>query len=111
MPKFKMIALTRPVPGKEAEYHDWYQNVHLKELTGFDGIDSAQRYKLVAKLMGSDENEYLAIYDIECDDPMSVLGAIGQASAEGKMTQTDASDMGTTYTALFAEHDAPVLGK
>ena len=109
MAKFKMIALTTPVSGKEAEYHDWYQNTHLRQLTSFDGIDSAQRYKLVAKLMGSDTNEYLAIYDIECDDPMSVMGAIGEASAAGKLTQTEASDMATTYTALFEVFDEPVV--
>ena len=110
MAKFKMIALTTPVAGKEAEYHEWYQKVHLPQLCGFDGIDSAQRYKLVAKLMGADTNQYLAIYDIETDDPMKLLGAIGEASAAGKMTQTDASDMGTTYTALFEAFDDVVSG-
>jgi hypothetical protein len=107
--KFKMIALTTPVPGKEAEYHEWYQKTHFPQLTAFDGIDSAQRYKLTAKLMGSDTNQYLAIYDIETDDPMALMGAIGEASAAGKLTQTDASDMGTTYTALFEEFDEPVV--
>jgi len=108
--KFKMIALTTPVPGKEDEYHDWYQNVHLRELTGFDGIDSAQRFKLVAKMIGSDTNQYLAIYDIETDNAMALMGAIGEASAAGKMTQTDSSDMGTTYTALFEAFDEVVTG-
>jgi hypothetical protein len=108
--KFKMIALTTPVSGKEAEYHEWYQNVHLPQLVGFDGVDSAQRYKLVAKLMGADANQYLAVYDIETDDPMKLLGAMGEAGAAGKMTQTDASDMGTTYTALFEACDELVTG-
>jgi hypothetical protein len=107
--KFKMIALTTPVPGKEAEYHDWYQNKHLVELTSFfDDIKSAQRYKLTAKLMGSDNNQYLAVYDIESDDPMKLMGEIGEASAAGKLTQSDASDMGTTYTALFEAFDEVV---
>jgi hypothetical protein len=30
-----------------------------------------------SKLMGSDTNPWLAIYDIECDNPMAFLGAIG----------------------------------
>ncbi len=108
MAKFKMIALTTPVPGKEAEYHDWYNTRHLVELTSlFDGIDSAQRYKLTAKLMGADTNQYLAIYDIETDDPMKLLGAIGEASASGKLTRSEASDIGTTYTALFEAFGEP----
>ncbi|MEO5586637.1 MAG: hypothetical protein ABIQ81_02980 [Novosphingobium sp.] len=103
MPKFKLVALSTPVAGKEDEFHDWYQNVHLPQIVGLPGGQGAQRYQLVAKLMGGDPNQYLAIYDIECDDPMSFLGALGQASAEGKLTQTAANDMGSIYTALFSE--------
>lgn len=111
MAKFKMIALTTPVPGKEAEYHDWYQNVHLPELCTIAGLTGGQRYKLVTKFIGSDTNQYLAIYDIECDDPMTFLGAMGEAATGGKLTQSDASDMGTTYTAFFSEHGERVEAK
>ena len=103
MPKLKLVALTRPKPGREEEYHDWYNNTHLPELINKFGMAGAQRYKLVAKLMGSDENEYMAIYDIEADDPMALLGAMGQAAQAGEMTQSDSQDMGTCYTALFTE--------
>lgn len=103
MAKFKLVALSTPIAGKEAEFHEWYNTKHLPEIVGLPGGVGAQRYKLVAKLTGADVNEYMAIYDIECDDPMQFLGALGQASAEGKMTRTDANDMGTVYTALFAE--------
>ena len=111
MAKFKMIALTTPVAGKEDAFHDWYQNTHLPELVAMPGMTGAQRYQLVAKLMGSDTNPWLAIYDIECDDPMAFLGAVGQASASGKMTPSDASDMATTYTALFTEYGERVTPK
>jgi hypothetical protein len=109
MPSCKLVALTRPLPGREGDYHDWYQNTHLPELVNMFKMKGAQRYKLVAKLMGADENEVLAIYDIECDDPMALLGEMGQAAASGRMTQSDASDMGTTYTALFQEYDKRVV--
>ena len=111
MPKFKLIALTRPVAGKEAEYHEWYQTKHLPELTALPGCLGAQRYELVAKLQGEIPNEYLAIYDIECDDPMTFLGAVGKASASGEMTPTDASDMAAGYTALFTEYGPRVEAK
>ncbi len=111
MAKFKMIALTTPLPGKEAEFHDWYQNTHLHELVSFAGMQGAQRYQLVAKLMGSDSNPWLAIYDIECDDPMAFLGAVGEAAASGKMTPATFQDMATTYTALFSEYGERVVPK
>ena len=109
MPSCKLVALTRPLPGREADYHDWYQNVHLPELVNTFKMKGAQRYKLVAKLMGADEKECLAIYGIECDDAAALRGEMGQADASGKMTQSDASDMGTTYTALFQEYAPRVV--
>lgn len=109
MPSCKLVALTRPLPGREDDYHDWYQNVHLPELVNLFKMKGAQRYKLVAKLMGADENEFLAIYDVECDDPFALLGEMGQAAGSGRMTQSDASDAGTTYTALFQEYDERVV--
>ena len=111
MAKFKMIALTTPVAGMEAEFNEWYQNIHLPELTAIAGMTGAQRYKLVTKLMGSDTNPWLAIYDIECDDPMAFLGAMGEAATSGKLTQGTASDQATTYTALFSEYGERVLAK
>ena len=32
MRRYKMITLSNPTAGREAEYNDWYQNVHLKDL-------------------------------------------------------------------------------
>ena len=110
MAKCKLIALTTPLPGKEAEFHDWYQNKHLPELVAL-GMQGAQRYKLVTKMIGADTNQWLAIYDIECDDPMAFLGAMGEAAASGKMTPPTTQDMATTYTALFTEHGERVVPK
>ena len=103
MAKFKLVVLSSPVAGKDGEFHDWYQNHHLPEIVALPGGVGAQRYKLVARLIGADTNQYLAIYDIECDDPRAFLGAMGKAAADGTFTQTDANDMGVVYTALFEE--------
>ena len=111
MPKCKLVALTTPHPGREAEFHDWYQNIHLPEILSLPGGVSAQRYQLVAKLMGAVPNQWLAIYDFECEDPAAFLGAMGQAAGSGKLTQTDTQDMSTTYTAFFVEHGDEVVAK
>lgn len=105
MPKVKLIALTTPLPGKEAEFNDWYQNAHLPEVTSIPGFQGAQRFKLVAKLMGDDNNQYLAIYDAEVDDPGALLAGMGELAQSGKMTPPIYQDMATTYTAFFVECD------
>lgn len=104
MPRFKMIALTRAQEGREDEFNDWYQNHHLPEICQFEGVLGAQRYKQVAALQGGDDRNYLAVYDIETDDLGAVLGAIGKAGAEGKLTQSDAGDRARSYTVIFTEH-------
>jgi hypothetical protein len=111
MRKFKLVALTTPVAGKEAEFNAWYQNRHLPEMVSFAGVKGAQRYKLTTKMMGADTNPWLAIYDLEVDDPMAFLGAVGEAAATGKLTQSDASDPAPLYTALFEEYGERVLPK
>jgi len=105
MAKCKLVALTTPLPGKEAEFHDWYQNTHLGQVLSIPGFQGAQRFKLVAKLMGADTNQFLAIYDAEADDPGALLAKMGEFAQSGKMTPATTQDMATTYTALFTECD------
>ena len=111
MPRYKMIALTRPQPGRDDEFNEWYQNVHLVELCTMPGVTGAQRYKLAAPLQGYDERPYLAVYDIECDDIRQTLGAIGAASASGQMTPCDAADSANSYTVVFEEFGERVVAK
>lgn len=103
MAKCKLVALTTPLPGKEAEFNDWYQNTHLPEIIAIPGFQGAQRFKLVAKMMGADDNQYLAIYDAESDDPGALMAAMGAMAQSGKMTPPIYQDMATTYTSLFVE--------
>ncbi len=103
MPQCRLIALTTPQPGREQEYHDWYNNVHLPELVNLFNMNGAQRFELVAKLMGADTNQFLAIYEFESDNPAADLAKMGEAAQSGKLTPSDAQDMNTTYTALFTE--------
>jgi hypothetical protein len=97
----KLIALTTPIPGKEQEYHDWYNNVHLPEIVNGLGMQGAQRFELVARMMGSDTNTFLAIYDLETDEPESFMAKMGAFAQSGKMTPGTATDSAAGYTAFF----------
>ncbi len=110
MPKFKLVALTTPVPGKEAEFQDWYQNTHIPEvLSVHPGMQQAQRYSLVAKMLGESSYQHMAIYELECDNPLGFLEALKSAGARGELTRSDSSNRATTYAAIFEEHDQPVF--
>lgn len=97
----KLIALTTPIAGKEQEYHDWYNNVHIPEIVNGLGLQGAQRYELVAKMIGADTNTFLAIYDVETDDPEGFMGRMGEFAMSGKMTPGTATDQAAGYSAFF----------
>jgi len=107
MPKYKMIALTKPVEGKEAEYHEWYNNVHLPEICAMPGVTGAQRYKLAVPLQNFDDRPFLAVYDIETDNIMETLGGF----QTNPTTQSDASDSAGAYTVIFEEFGERVNAK
>lgn len=101
MPHCKLIALTTPKPGREQDYHDWYNDVHLPELVNGLGLQGAQRFELVTKMQGADTNQYMAIYDVETDDPEGFMAKMGAFAQSGQMTPGDATDSAAGYTAFF----------
>lgn len=103
MPRFKMVALTNPVEGREDDYNDWYQNVHLPEVLSYKGMLSARRYKAAVPLQAPVSYGFLAIYDIETDDLGGLLQRIGADTAAGRNTTTDAADTANAYTVIFNE--------
>ena len=92
MPRYKMITLTRPVPGREGDYNHWYQDVHLPQVMGIPGLVEAQRFHVERVMAGDDGLPYAAIYEIETDDIDAVLGAINAGMTSGELTMTDAVD-------------------
>ena len=44
-----LFVFTDPVEGKEEEYNDWYNNVHLAEVCQVEGFLSAQRFESIRR--------------------------------------------------------------
>ncbi|MFT3968563.1 MAG: hypothetical protein QM690_22070 [Sphingobium sp.] len=103
MPKFKMVALTNPVQGREDDFNDWYQNVHLPEVLSYKGMVSAQRYRVAVPLQAPVSYDYLCVYDIDTDDIGGILQRLGADSAAGRNTMSDAADTASAYTVIFNE--------
>lgn len=103
MPHYKMISLTAPVEGRDAEFNDWYDRVHMPEILSFPGVQSARRYRARTKIMGAQEWPYLAVYSIDTDDIDGLLGEFAAAGASGAMSRSDASDRSVGYSVIFEE--------
>jgi hypothetical protein len=91
MPRGIIYLETMPVSSdREAEYHKWYNDVHLAEIVSVDGIVSARRF---APTDGN--GPFIAIYEIDCDDLDAVVQRLGELGAGGKMSSLELLDMST----------------
>ena len=87
MPRHIIQVMTNPVPGKEAEFNDWYSNVHVQEVVQVPGFVSARRFKLAdAQMSGTHPYRYLAVYEVDTDDVGAALEALRQARAAFNMS-------------------------
>lgn len=94
MTTHRLIVFTEPVPGREAEYNEWYDTVHLKEVLQVEGFVAAQRFELSDAQVGPDAvppKRFLAIYEIEAE---SIEKALEQLNAGVSwMQMSDALDV------------------
>jgi hypothetical protein len=85
MPKGILVVESRPSsPEREAEYHAWYTETHLREVVGVDGFVSARRFAPVGE-----DGPSVAIYEIEADDLQAVVKALGEAVGRGDVEMSD----------------------
>lgn len=106
-----LLVLTNPADGREHEFNDWYDALHLPQaLEAIQGRVAAQRYRLTAaqrqdqwlaavpgRTAGDDERRpdqwlpwrYLALYELEGDDVAELQRADAEARAAEKLTPSD----------------------
>jgi hypothetical protein len=101
---FKYLVLTNPVKGREDEYNQWYDNVHLGDVLRVDGFVAAQRFKADPKVAADAPFQYMAVYDIEADDPQAVLEGLNARAGTPDMVLSDALDQSNVLAVVYEEH-------
>lgn len=105
MAKGILVVFSNPTsPEQEAEYNDWYGNVHVHDVTRVPGFVAATRYKYAQTQLipdGTPEYGYLAIYEVE-GDLADAAKALTEA-AGGGMQLNEALDMSKPPSAVFYE--------
>ena len=89
MPKGMLVVQSRPAdPEREDEYNDWYTNAHLPEVCAVPGFVGARRYRVRG---GADPStpEYVAIYDIDCDDLEAPLQELRARAGDSRVRMSD----------------------
>ena len=90
----RLVVFSEATEGREDEYNQWYNEVHLKDVLSVEGFVAAQRFELSPAQL-SDASaapaRFLAIYEIEAESLEAALAKL-QAGAE-RMDMSDAIDL------------------
>jgi hypothetical protein len=83
---------TKPVAGREREYHEWYDGQHLEDVRRVPGVVSAQRFDPAAAQQEGPDGSFLAVYEID-GDPDSVVGELTARFGTDEMPASGALDL------------------
>ena len=109
------LVFSNPIEGKDDEFNEWYDTVHLPEVLATPGIKTAQRFSLRETQithhspMPKPAHGYLIVYEME-GDVDEVMGKIQAAAQSGEMLMNDALDL-TSVSMSFWAPLGPMLVK
>ncbi len=97
MAKALLMVMTNAKDGEqEPDFNDWYDNVHLSDVLQTPGILKATRYELAGRPKEG-RGKYLALYEIETDDPKGIMAKLNETlerrKAEGSLTEHPALEV------------------
>jgi hypothetical protein len=101
MAKHILVVITNPTPGQEDEFNRWYTEEHLDDVLRLPGFVAAQRFKLSIDGPKSLSGQYLAIYELDIDDPKAAFAALGEAAQAGQMPISSAMDPVNLAASVF----------
>jgi hypothetical protein len=77
MPEALLVVPTNCTdPPREKEFNDWYLYTHFHDLLETPGLVQAHRYRSLNPKPDDREAKYMALYEIDSDDPLAVVGQI-----------------------------------
>jgi len=111
MRRFKMVVFSEPFEGQDDEFNEWYTGRHLDDICALEGFKTAQRFTLHSVSMGTTLNKYMAIYDVETDDPEWVIENMFANRDTPAMPMSPAFNIDPTTVMLYEELTAVVHAK
>lgn len=91
MSEHVLVVFTNAVEGKQEEFNDWYDRIHIPDLLKIPEIKTAERFRLSGpqKMEGALPWQYMALYRIETDDLSRVISIIKERAGTALMPLTD----------------------
>lgn len=101
MGNFLMLVISNAKKGKDAEYNDWYNRRHIHDICDIPGVISGKRFEASSVSPQPQPSQYIAIYEIDAEDPNLVLEELKRRSRSGMMEMSDALDTETPQIWLY----------
>ena len=98
---YTFVVLTNAVEGREDEYNEWYDDVHLDDVLAVPGFVAAQRFTRVDPT-GENPFGHLALYEIETDDIEATMQRLTDVAGTDAMFLSEAMDREQLKTYLYA---------
>lgn len=92
MGKYVLVATSGAVDGRDDEFNAWYDAHHLGDVCAVPGVISGRRFNACPASPAETPAPYLAIYEIETDDPAGVMAELSRRARSGEMLMTDSID-------------------
>ncbi len=99
--KHLVLIFSNPTKGEEAEFNRWYEDLHLDEILATTDWEGAQRFKLTDEQWAKSAHNYLALYEVEADDPDDILGKLNETRS--KRQQSTAFNKETAAIWVFSQ--------
>jgi hypothetical protein len=106
MGHYQLLVFSNPVEGREQEYNDWYTNRHIHDIVKLPGFVSAQRFEV----KGEAPHRYLAIYDMECADPLATYDELVGLAGSDAVPMSDALDLAGSQALIYEPISGKVVG-
>lgn len=87
MAKHLLLAMTNPLPGREAEYNEWYETVAYPTYKSLPGLVPLGRFRAVDvphmfPFEIANRFQYLSLYYFEADDAVAFMERLKATFAE-----------------------------
>jgi len=105
MGKYVMVVQSQAKEGREAEYDAWYDNVHFHDICAIPGVTGGRRFDATPIALGGAGRKCLSIFELDVDDPATVMAELGRRSQDGSWQRSDAIDGTASVLWIYAWHD------
>ena len=108
------LVFSNPLEGRDEEFNEWYDKVHLPQILATPGMLTAQRFDLRETQMSHHSglpvptHRYLIVYEME-GDVEKIMGQIQEASLSGEIGLHEALDLPSVRMSFWSPHGPQFL--